>query len=178
MSIILCGAICDGEKLAELANTAIIMMPNDRWDEIYSPWPAEGFAGRFDEMYSCVSYMVEPYVNKDKIYICGYSLAGLFALKSFFVSDIFDGAVCCSGSLWYPEWQQRFDDKRTQTGKVYLSIGNRERKGNVKEVTQWQYDYCISNGYDTIYEKNPGGHFSNVEERLAKGIRWMIGEKA
>ena len=35
----------------------------------------------------------------------------------------------------------------------------------------------MGNGYDTIYEKNPGGHFSNVEERLAKGIRWMLDEK-
>lgn len=173
MSIVLCGAICDAEKLAKLVETRLIMLPNGNWVDVYSPWPVEGFAGHFEEMYSFVINMLKPYENKEKIFICGYSLAGLFALKAFFDSDVFDGVACCSGSLWYPEWQLRFQDKRTKKGKVYLSLGGKENKGNVQEVTKWQYEYCRNNDYETLYEKNHGGHFAKVEERLAKGIKWL-----
>lgn len=59
--------------------------------------------------------------------LCGYSLAGLFALWSGFHTQTFSGVCSVSGSLWFDgfsEWMQAHmaDFK---PGAVYLSLGDR-----------------------------------------------------
>ena len=62
-------------------------------------------------------------------WLMGYSLAGLFALWAAYESDVFSGIVCCSGSLWFPDWDHYVRDHVIQSKcSVYLSLGGKEEK--------------------------------------------------
>lgn len=69
----------------------------------------EPFAGKAGETLDWITGSLLPYLHEKELipegvkkYIAGYSLSGLFALWAFMVSTEFDGAVSCSGSLWFP----------------------------------------------------------------------------
>ena len=66
----------------------------------------------------------------------GYSLAGLFALWALYESDLFAGAVCCSGSLWYPGWDDYVMKHKIlkSDSLIYLCLGGKEEKTNNKEI--------------------------------------------
>ena len=65
---------------------------------------------------------------------------------------------------------------------IYLSLGDKESKTknqymkNVKKVTERQYEILQndSNVKEVVLEWNTGGHFSDVEKRIAKGIGWIV----
>ena len=46
----------------------------------------------------------------------------------------------------------------------------------VEELTINLCEYYNSLGLDCIYEENEGNHFVNVEERIAKGIKYLVKE--
>ena len=163
------------------------------WDRDFSPWeapgvmPGESFEGSGKETLSWVKSALEnelrPYIT-DKIYIAGYSLAGLFALWSLYESDLFDGGACCSASLWFSGWDS-FSKTHSlkKPGKVYLSLGGKEEKSSnpvlatIGTATK-QQETLLNDDKNIInhkYELNPGGHFANSTKRLAKGIAWLIG---
>lgn len=63
----------------------------------------------------------------------GYSLAGLFALWAAYESDVFSGIICCSGSLWFPDWDHYVRNHVIQSKcSVYLSLGGKEEKAKNK----------------------------------------------
>ena len=116
--------------------------------------------------------------------IAGYSLAGLFALWAAWNSGYFRMVASVSGSLWYPGFAD-FTESHETAGKVegvYLSLGDREDKGGsrimrtVGESTARVERALREKGINTAYEMNNGGHFSDPEGRLAKGIAWVIAQ--
>ena len=124
------------------------------------------------------------YDRPSSISIAGYSLAGLFALYALFRTDVFSTAASVSGSLWYPGFAD-FTESHETAGKVegvYLSLGDREDKGGsrimrtVGESTARVERALREKGINTAYEMNKGGHFSDPEGRLAKGIAWVIAQ--
>lgn len=117
-----------------------------------------------------------------KYYLMGYSLAGLFALWSLYETDCFDGAVCCSGSLWLDSWDRYVAARSVKApADVYLSLGGREEKSKnpvmarVGERTREQEKILKQDPQvrRCILEWNPGGHFADSAQRLAKGVRWV-----
>ena len=48
-------------------------------------------------------------------------------------SDVFSGIVCCSGSLWFPDWDHYVRNHVIQSKcSVYLSLGGKEEKAKNK----------------------------------------------
>ena len=166
----------------------------DDWDAELSPWEAvvdgREFAGEGPELLvkvcDAASELRAMYPGRP-VYIAGYSLAGLFALWALYedsASDIkhFDGAVSCSGSLWFPGWEEYVKKAAAPDGSaVYLSLGGKEAnsKSTVMATVLDMYrltDRCLkadSGVTRRTFEMNPGGHFADPEGRVIKGIRWI-----
>lgn len=159
------------------------------WDRAFSPWPSkrdERFWGGGEETLEEIRKLIDGELreySRQKIFMAGYSLAGLFSLWSLYRSEMFDGCACCSGSLWFEGWTE-FASKNQirRKGIVYISLGGKEEKtkdpvmATIGGATRQQ---------DKILEKdpnvkkktlvmNPGGHFSSPDKRLAKGITWLL----
>lgn len=123
-----------------------------------------------------------------KRYIAGYSLAALFSLWVFYSEmnkkeKIFDGVCACSPSLWYIKWDEYIKDKEAnEESLIYLSLGDKEgkTKNEVFKKMKTGMDKMIEkvkndkNVGKFIFEENKGGHYSNVELRMAKGFKWLI----
>lgn len=164
------------------------------WNSYLSPWQTNSlvkgvgpFAGHADTFLNELEIEVKDLIsnsglNPSVIYIAGYSLAGLFALYSLYKTDLFDGAACCSGSLWYP----RFTDfvKKNEFCKppkrLYMSLGDAEASvknlvfASVEDRTREVYEHYKSRGIDVKFEMNPGNHMTDIDERVAKGIASLL----
>lgn len=108
------------ELLAPGAAYTLAVFGVEDWNADLSPWQAEVegqiFAGGGPETLSrlieeYIPYLQKTYPDCKKMFLAGYSLAGLFALWALYESDRFDGAACCSGSLWFPEWDAYADGR-------------------------------------------------------------------
>lgn len=164
------------------------------WGRDLSPWEAStAQGGRFpggglDTLWRLVNNTL-PQIRRDHpdapVFLVGYSLAGLSALWSLYEVDGFDGAACCSGSLWYDGWAQ-FAAEHTlrQPGAVYLSLGGKEERSpipllaSVGDRTRQQERILKkdTNCTAVTLEWNPGGHYADPIARMAKGIRWLMQE--
>ena len=164
------------------------------WDSNLTPWPASGifggrdFAGEGVNQLKLVEELIrrelgESVISQRPLYIAGYSLAGLFSLWALCESDIFAGAVSCSGSLWYPKWCQYIEGKSFLSDKkVYLSLGDKEPRtknqvmSTVGDCTTKTYEFLLKNVMvkNVHFEWNEGGHFTDPSKRMAKGIAWII----
>jgi predicted alpha/beta superfamily hydrolase len=169
----------------------VMIFEVDDWDRDFSPWPARGM----DEEHPlgdgagntlawieehAMAYIKEAFPEAPVI-AAGYSLAGLFALWAFLSSDIFAGAVCCSGSLWMDGWIDFMSShKARREGCVYLSLGGKEEKTphpllkTIGDCTRTADRLLAAdpNVYANKLEMNKGGHFADSAKRLAKGLVW------
>lgn len=173
----------------------LVFLRSENWSEELSPWEAPpafgktGFGGQGRKTLQWISEKAIPEAEgtrwkENRRFIGGYSLAGLFSLWAWYETELFSGVFSCSGSLWFPGWQEYM---RRHQGKdqalVYLSLGDREEKikneimKTVGDRTREQFrllekdprvEHCK-------FEWNPGGHFEQPEERMIKAIQW-IGE--
>ena len=131
-----------------------------------------------------VPYIDRTYnVKEQEHWLAGYSLAGLFALWSAYECDIFSGIACCSGSLWFKDWDIYMREHTLKRKcSVYLSLGGKEEKtknavmATVGDRTREQEKLLLEDPFAerVVLEWNPGGHFADSGKRLAKGIRWMM----
>lgn len=185
-------------KTEEITNNSdaylnIVLIETDNWNHQLSPWEAppvfgkEGFGGEGKETLRRILEEVIPSVEgpeyrENRRVIGGYSLAGLFSLWAFYETGIFEGAISCSGSLWFPGWDRYMQERKAlEGGKVYLSLGTTEEKTKnqqmqkVGERTRRQLEMlkADSNIREATLEWNPGGHFNDADGRLIRGIRWM-----
>lgn len=159
------------------------------WNGQFSPWEAPAVFGNNDfsgNGKSTLKYLEDEDVPKiramfpeSKIFLAGYSLAGLFSLWALYESDLFDGAVCCSSSLWFENW----DDFATsheikKSADIYMSLGKQESNtrnktmAKVGERTEQQKLLLDKSPMvkNLIFEWNEGGHFSEPLLKTAKGI--------
>lgn len=185
-------------KTEEITNNSdaylkIVLIETDNWNHQLSPWDAppvfgkEGFGGDGKEtlrriLQEVIPSAEGPEYRKNRRVIGGYSLAGLFSLWAFYETGIFEGAISCSGSLWFPGWDKYMQGRNgPKGGKVYLSLGTTEEKTKnqqmqkVGERTRRQLEMlkADSNIREATLEWNPGGHFNDADGRLIRGIRWM-----
>ena len=190
------------ESLLELVpeqNFLLVAFQVENWNRDFSPWEAsavfgkEGFAGQGLKTLrwlteECVPHIDRTFGVKDREHwLMGYSLAGLFALWAAYESDVFSGIVCCSGSLWFPDWDHYVRNHVIQSKcSVYLSLGGKEEKTKNKVMAAvgdrtraqerlLQEDSMVES---VVLEWNAGGHFADAGKRLAKGVKWMFGVKS
>jgi predicted alpha/beta superfamily hydrolase len=169
--------------------------PVEDWDRELSPWPAkavfkggEDFGGGGDAFLERAEQAILPAVREGlgapaaPVYLAGYSLAGLLAAYALFRLPWLTGAVCCSGSLWFPGFIE-YAEAHPLAGKperVYLSLGDKEKKSRnpvlsrVEDCTTAFRDLLLSRGINSTFVSNPGNHFQEPDRRMALGITWCL----
>ncbi len=168
----------------------LIAVTDADWNRDLSPWKAErvfrgdDFGGMAPEHLEQLLKIL-PETEKLLGYpvthrtIAGYSLAGLFALWSVHITEVFDSAATVSGSLWFDGFTDFVKKNRIHAEAVYLSLGDLEyrtrnsRMARVEDSTRECHRILTEKGIPCIFEMNSGGHFEDPHGRLAKGIRWI-----
>lgn len=167
---------------------------NLNWDDEMSPWaispispkdtPCTGGADAYlDTLEEQILPRILHYVPSPSFMaLAGYSLAGLFAVYAMYRIDAFARIASASGSFWYPkflDYVQQHEMKR-QPECMYFSLGNKEARTknkilqSVEENTLWLENHYREFGIRTVYEENQGNHFQQANERMAKGICWIL----
>ena len=159
-------------------------IPVSDWNQDLTPWEADPVFGkqRFGNGAPQTLQGLLAFIKDAgrRYYLCGYSLAGLFALWASYQTPAFSGVVAASPSVWYPDWISYSDKHSIQTPLVYLSLGDKEEKArnpimaSVGNAIRRQHEILISSGVEAVLEWNPGNHFVNSDQRTAKGIAWML----
>ena len=164
------------------------------WNAQFSPWSApaafgkEAFGGKGSDTLRFLEDNVLPEIKsrfqESGVFLTGYSLAGLFSLWTLYESDKFNGAVCCSSSLWFDKWDEYVSAHRIKaSSRIYMSLGDREEKtknkvmATVGDRTRRQAEILKDdpNVEKLIFEWNEGGHFDEPLKRVAKGIAKILG---
>ena len=163
------------------------------WNDALSPWPAppvfggHGFAGHAEETLAHIQNTLIPELfaayrlaAQTKVALCGYSLAGLFALWAGGRSERFSAVAGVSPSVWFPNYG---DDERAhpiRAEHVYLSLGDREEQTKNRAMAavgneiRALYARLQARKTDCTLEWNAGNHFCEPERRVAKGVKWML----
>ena len=165
----------------------LITVKVDSWNNDLSPWKApavfgnEDFGGGADNMLQKILALTG---DRDKTYyIGGYSLAGLFSLWAAYQTDVFSGVAAASPSVWFPGFTEYVKSNEIHTGKVYLSLGDREEKtrnpvmSKVGDSIREIYDWYTAKGVHCCLEWNKGNHFKEPDLRTAKAFAWIKNRK-
>ena len=186
----------DGERLASEAEAVRALsghtdwclraMPVADWNRDLTPWPAPPVFGKQsfgDGAEKTLEALLQEIKGDGRhYYLCGYSLAGLFALWAGYQTDVFSGIVAASPSVWYPDWIAYAESHPCLAPAVYLSLGDKEERtrnpvmATVGRAIQRQQEILTAGGIRTTLEWNPGNHFMDSDKRTAKGIAWMLAQ--
>lgn len=166
------------------------------WDDALSPWKAprafrggQDFSGGADAHIALMTGGVMPAVENAlgfvpvRRMIAGYSLAGLFAVYALYKTGAFTGVASVSGSLWYDGFVEYMGNAPLALPArdiiAYFSLGDREsaarnpRLAAVGRCTQEAERLLKQKGASTLFELNPGGHFDDSAQRLARGVAFL-----
>lgn len=157
------------------------------WNAELSPWNASipeaggAFEGEAPKTLAWMGRSLIP-CCKGRPYVIGYSLAGLFSVWALSQCDQLAGAASCSGSLWFPAWEDYAQTASWPQGcNVYLSLGSKEElASNAVLASVGDKTRSLNSLLKThpsvnacTMEMNRGGHFSDPLGRLAKAIAWI-----
>ena len=185
------------EKAAELGlpKFHLVTISHISWDQELSPWAHEPivarndhFTGKAGEYMELMEHEILPWAEgvlgwtPGKRILAGYSMAGLFSAYAPFISDRFDAVVSASGSVWYPDFENYFckTEFRRKPEAVYFSLGDRETKVSnpalrvTEDVMKKLSENCRNRGVASLYEQNPGNHYTDCVNRVVKGIDWVL----
>ena len=168
----------------------LIAIPVSDWNMDLSPWEApavfgnEAFGGgaqkTLDELAGRVRTIRENGAPDAKLYLGGYSLAGLFALWAGTQTDAFEGIAAASPSVWFPGFTDYLKAHPIRAERVYLSLGDKEERTRhpvmrtVGDAIRETEEICIQQGIMTELEWNPGNHFKEPDLRMAKGFARLL----
>lgn len=176
--------------LRELAGDdfRLLAVKVNNWNDDLSPWEAppvfgkEGFGGRAEETLAKILGLI---CDAGKRYIIGgYSLAGLFSLWAAYQTDRFCAVAAASPSVWFPGFTRYMRDNDIKTGRVYLSLGDKEdrTKNHVMAAAGSRImEACgilKDKSTDCILEWNSGNHFKEPDIRTAKAFAWTMGKRS
>ena len=165
-----------------------MVIKTDDWNYTLSPWTApaafgnDAFGGGAEKTLVEIMKELSWLGSKRKIYLGGYSLAGLFVLWSAYQTDMFTGIAAVSPSVWFKGFIPYIENHGIRTGKVYLSLGDREEKtrnpvlSKVGAAIRECKKIISESGIECILEWNPGNHFREPDHRVAKGFAWLMKE--
>lgn len=162
----------------------LIAFQVENWNLDLSPWSAPAVYGEEDfgdgasrTLLEVLGYCTD---QSKRYYIGGYSLAGLFALWAACQTSIFEGVAAASPSVWFPGFVEYMKEHEFQSDTVYLSLGSKEEKtrnpvmATVGERIRETYDWLKGQGKTCVLEWNPGGHFRETDQRMAKAFAWVM----
>ena len=162
------------------------------WNHDLSPWPAPAVFGKEDfgdGAGELLAFLREKVLSDQtgpkgqsgkRIYIGGYSLAGLFALWAGYQMDCFDGIAAASPSIWFPHFTEFMREHTMRAERVYLSLGDREEKtrnpvmARVGTAIREAQAILEAAGKDCVLEWNKGNHFQEPDVRTAKAFAWVM----
>ncbi|ORX82760.1 hypothetical protein BCR32DRAFT_292402 [Anaeromyces robustus] len=181
---------CLKQKCSEFI---LIVLEVLKWNEEMTPWKSdpifknvEGYGGKADDYINVIINDIIPEVEKlfkpEYYALAGYSLAGLFTIYSMFKTNIFTRFFSGSGSFWYPEFLNFVENNKiiANVDKVYMSLGNKEKKTSNKVLktietdTLKMKDYLNNLNINVKFEFYNGNHFNDVDLRVATGIKWIL----
>lgn len=169
------------EKKMPREHCFITVSVND-WNYEMTPWGEDpsiksGAKEKLEDILKALREYEEENPNVNRKYILvGYSLAGLFCLWSSYQTDKFDVIVAVSPSVWYLHWIEYAASNECKASKVYLSLGKKEHKtrnalmSTVSNMINKQNEILCSQQIETCLEWNEGNHFTEVQNRIMKGI--------
>lgn len=167
------------------------------WNDDLSPWEAPAvfgdalFGGKATDTLAFVQDALLPEIKNHydlqtrtgkpaQLILGGYSLAGLFCLWSAYQTDLFDGIVGVSPSVWFAGWPEYISERIPRASEIYLSLGDREERtrnpqmARVGENIRKQYQLLETQGVKSVLEWNQGNHFREPDIRTAKGFVWAM----
>lgn len=115
-----------------------------------------------------------------RVFLGGYSLAGLFALWAGYQTDRFSGIAAASPSIWFPGFDEYMNSHTIHAGSVYLSLGDREERTRnqvmsaVGEKIRKAHELLTRQGVTCALEWNSGNHFKDADLRTAKAFAWVM----
>ena len=188
---------CDTfSAVAARYNTGAAVLEVADWDKYLSPWCAKtvfkrspDFSGCADELLSAIANRVVPEIEDTlgihpaRRGIGGYSLAGLFALYSFWRTDIFDCGFSASGSMWFDGFAEYIcKNVPMRAPEVFcFSLGDTEdvsrspRIATVGMNTELIVARLNALGTRTSFHYNRGGHFCEENGRICDLIERLCG---
>ena len=182
------------EKKFAVPGADVAVISGMDWNRDLSPWPSarafargEDFKGGADAYLSELLEAVLPAVHRalgrvPAVHaIAGYSLAGLFALYAAWRAPVFSRVASMSGSMWYDGFLAflRENPPAGRIEKCYFSLGTKEsatknaRMAAVGRCTEEAAEILRGYGAEVAFEWNPGSHFTDVPDRIGKGIKWL-----
>ena len=184
----------EAELIKELSQNTpftLIAFLVDDWNIELSPWEApavfgnECFGSGAAQTLSFITDCLLPEINNmhsERLYLGGYSLAGLFALWSAYQTDKFCGIAAASPSVWFPGWKDYISSHCILASQIYLSLGKKEEKtrnkimATVGDNIRFQHELlCDTHNVEKCtLEWNEGNHFADSELRTAKGFAWLL----
>jgi len=179
------------QKISNEFQLCMIAVSIHDWQGELSPWAAPAIFGKYDfagnaslllsELESFwMWFEKDNQIETNQLYLCGYSLAGLFSLWASSQTNLFKKIAAVSPSVWYLNFVEYMQQNPIQTREVYMSLGDKEAnaKNKVMATVKTCFDAVIQilQKQDVIltYEYNPGNHFQDVELRMTKGIRQLL----
>jgi len=182
------------EQMAERYKSNFIVISGMEWDDDLTPWKAPGlkggeFGGKAKHLLDRLKgdfFAIENsmQLNRQKRYLIGVSLSGLFAVWSTGVTPLFEAVGSVSGSLWYDRFIDWLKGRQEfHCSRYYFSLGEKEKDGrnkrlaSVEEATKETIDILKSVGKEVFFEYNEGNHFGPLIERIEKSIRHLFTEE-
>ena len=178
------------KAITQSTDFLFITVQVDSWNDDLSPWPATpifgeaAFAGNAEKLLTRIKHEVIALllrVSPDKrIFVGGYSLAGLFVLWAAYQTNLFEGIAAVSPSVWFPKFVDFVHNNKILTNRVYLSLGDKEAKTRNQILAQVEndiYDVYRSlrdHRLSSILVWNEGSHFKEPALRMAKGFAWLM----
>lgn len=176
------------------ADLALIPVPVEDWNRDLTPWPAlkvfgkgEDFSGGADRFLSELresidSFEREKHMTPVERILGGYSLGGLFAVYGAVRSDLFTGFLSVSGSMWYDGFGDWLEGTAFPKGltRAYFSVGDREKNSKNERMKRVETEtgriagLFEARGVTSVFEMNPGTHFTDPEGRILRGIQWIF----
>lgn len=181
--------------LFEQAGAAFLCITGENWSADLTPWPAArvfakgaDFGGGADRYLRVLTEELLPFAERSLHVeglprtLAGVSLSGLFAVYAAHRTDAFHKICSISGSLWYDGFLEFMAQNPISPAvrRVYLSVGSREKNAKnprmrrVEDCTLRAADRLRQQGVDTRMEINPGGHYTDGEARLRKGLTYIL----
>lgn len=175
-------------------NFCLTAVKVNNWNGDLSPWPAPAVFGK-EEFDGGAAKTLEYLLRKEmpdadtvgssgkRVFIGGYSLAGLFAIWAGYQTNRFDGIAAASPSIWFPRFTEYMRENKMHADAVYLSLGDREER--TKNPVMAQVGTAIRDaenilrdaGKNCILEWNKGNHFQEPDIRTAKAFAWLMTKK-
>ena len=179
------------QKVSNESQLCMIAVSIHDWQGELSPWSAPAIFGKHDFAGNADKFLAElegfwkwfkdeHNIESNQMYLCGYSLAGLFALWASSQTNLFTKIAAVSPSVWYFNFVEYMQQNPIQTREVYMSLGDKEANAKnkvmatVKDCFEAVIQIIQKQNISLTYEYNPGNHFQDVELRMMKGIQQLL----